>query len=154
MIKHLFLIREALSMRLCLIVLPLFFLTSTAWAQGLKEEWLRDFDTPPSGSGVMITSATDSEGNIYMAGFSEVGELASKRIVMVKYSPTGQLLWAFRNKEAYNRQIYHEETRDITIDHAGNVYVTGLISWRERNASEDSREATIIKLNAADGSQV
>lgn len=146
--------RAALGWRLYLILLAFFSLTFTTWAQGVSEEWLRSFEIPPSGSGVMGTSATDADGNIYMTGYSEVGERANKRIIAVKYSPAGELLWAFRNKEDIRRHLYNEEVQDIAFDNAGNVYVTGTLIWRDVFTSEETRMATVIKLNAADGSQV
>lgn len=89
-----------------------------------------------------------------MTGYSEVGELANKRIIAVKYSPAGELLWAFRNKEDIRRHLYNEEVQDIAFDNAGNVYVTGILILRDVFTSEETRMATVIKLNAADGSQV
>lgn len=154
MIKLLSPMRAALGCRLFIILLAFFSLTFTTWAQGVSEEWLRSFEIPPSGSGVMGTSATDADGNIYMIGYSEVGERANKRIIAVKYSPAGELLWAFRNKEDIRRHLYNEEVQDIAFDNAGNVYVTGILIWRDVFTSEETRMATVIKLNAADGSQV
>ena len=68
--------------------------------------------------------AVDAAGNVFVTGTSSASASGfAGDIATVKYSPTGQLLWATpvpANSRATNRAV------DLRVDAAGDVYVTDL----------------------------
>jgi hypothetical protein len=72
--------------------------------------------------------AADTKGNAYLTGelngdatlgtatFSRVG---SRNLFLVKFSPTGELLWALRDGDGF------VEARGVAVDREGSVFVTG-----------------------------
>ena len=72
---------------------------------------------------VALALAVDAAGNAYVTGISDAGD-ADGDYATVKYSPSGQQLWAARYN--YNEQGSSYDLADaIAVDAAGNVYVTG-----------------------------
>lgn len=70
--------------------------------------------------------AFDSAGNVYVTGWTWRGMDfdggTNEDIVVLKYSPTGTLLW----KRLYNGPVNHGDfPTDLEIDDSGNVYLTG-----------------------------
>ncbi|MEO0110550.1 MAG: SBBP repeat-containing protein [candidate division WOR-3 bacterium] len=64
----------------------------------------------------------DSEGNIYVTGWSE-DEHGYRDILTIKYSPSGDILWIKR----YNNGLsnHHDEPTKMVIDLQNNIYITG-----------------------------
>ncbi|MDJ1479552.1 SBBP repeat-containing protein [Cytophagaceae bacterium YF14B1] len=76
----------------------------------------------------MKAIVTDKSGNIYCAGeFYGTGGFSSPSdntdISIIKYSPTGQLLWT---KQVGSLGM--DMATDLDIDQQGNIYVTGMFS--------------------------
>jgi hypothetical protein len=63
--------------------------------------------------------AKDMSGSIYVAGY-RTGTLLGSRLLLVKYSSTGVLLWS----RTYFDGVVRYEPSDIIIDNSGNVYVS------------------------------
>ena len=77
--------------------------------------------TPDNGDGQLDTAykmAIDLQGNAILAGFTE------PNAYLVKYSPTGDLLWD-REKVGFST---NDEWRHVETDTVGNIYVFGEIS--------------------------
>ncbi|MBX7045130.1 MAG: T9SS type A sorting domain-containing protein [Ignavibacteria bacterium] len=65
----------------------------------------------------------DSLGNVYVAGYGNFGGARTDEGIVVKYSPSGTILWtAFCS--GLNDTL-HEIVKSMTIDKKGNVYITG-----------------------------
>jgi hypothetical protein len=71
--------------------------------------------------------AVDSEGNVYVTGFSDNG--SNNDIVTIKYGPDGNPVWSDEGDGKLRRYDggYNDEAADISVDAEGNVYVTGRI---------------------------
>jgi uncharacterized delta-60 repeat protein len=63
----------------------------------------------------------DRAGNVYVTGDSHGGSSAYDMLT-IKYNPSGKLVWSKRLNNPENNSDY---ANDITVDKAGNVYVTG-----------------------------
>ncbi|MEW5702074.1 MAG: SBBP repeat-containing protein [Candidatus Zixiibacteriota bacterium] len=79
--------------------------------------WLRTFDG--GGDDEALALDVDALGNVYVTGWSQgVG----RDYLTVKYSTDGTLLWS----QSYNGPGNLDDTpRDLVVDDAGNVFVTG-----------------------------
>jgi hypothetical protein len=86
---------------------------------------------------------TDSEGNIYIAGRGR-GDVAvniSDDILVIKYSPAGDLVWA----QTYGGR-FSDIANSIAVDEAGHVYVLGT------TVGSDSRpDAVLLKYSGETG---
>jgi hypothetical protein len=96
-------------------------MTTIKYDSSGAEKWVARYNGPGNGSDVAFDVAMDSAGNIYTAGFSNgIGTLGDYTVV--KYDSAGTEQWVVR----YNGPGDHWDVVDeITVDNAGNVYVTG-----------------------------
>lgn len=101
---------------------------STLFAQPFEHAWTKRFSTPENGE-KLWRLAVDESGNVYAAGnfsgtFSEQGisvtSAGAADILLLKYDPDGQLLWARSAGGPYDDVAYGAES-----DKDGNVYITG-----------------------------
>jgi len=73
-----------------------------------------------------IDIAVDSDGNVYVTGTIQVFDIPNQYIrtdiATVKYSTTGQHMW---DASYHSGDINDDRPTGITVDEAGNVYVTG-----------------------------
>ena len=99
-----------------------------AQAQPLEHAWTKRFSTPDNGE-KLWRLAVDENGNVYAAGnfsgtFSEQGisvtSAGAADILLLKYDPNGQLLWARSAGGPYDDVAFGAES-----DKDGNVYITG-----------------------------
>ncbi|MFD2247154.1 PQQ-binding-like beta-propeller repeat protein [Pontibacter ruber] len=103
--------------------LLLCFFSITAPAQQPTEEWVRRYDSKGSQNESFVDIAVDEAGNSYITGTSnrtESGLASTGSIVTVKYSPSGEELWA-----KVFRQDQSTGATAIAVDNTGGVYVTG-----------------------------
>lgn len=63
----------------------------------------------------------DSLNNIYVCG-SSINTGSQNDIVVLKYSPLGDLIWSRNFNGVFNGNDYPS---DMTMDHEGNIYITG-----------------------------
>ena len=84
-------------------------------------EWLATYNTPgtPPGNDKARAIAVDEAGNVYVTGF---GSSNGGDIVTVRYNTDGIEQWVDRFDGGGNS---YDEGLAITVDSAGNVYVTG-----------------------------
>ena len=99
------------------------FLTVKCNSSG-TEEWSKVYNGPQSDDDIASAMFVDDAGNLYVTGISRWTTDAYK-IVTLKYSPSGNLLWisAFDSLGQSNSRA-----EDIWVDSDGNVFVTGWIS--------------------------
>jgi len=86
--------------------------------------WTNRFFEINSNNAAPGGTAVDSAGNFYFAGHAGGPAGTNIDFVTLKYAPTGDTLWTNR----YNGLTPDSEewADDVAVDHAGNVYVTGL----------------------------
>lgn len=85
------------------------------------EEWVVWYDGPVNGRDYGASIAVDNEGNVYVTGVSE-GSGTGDDYATIKYSAAGDELWVARYDGPANDTDW---VRDLVLDGAGNVYVTG-----------------------------
>jgi uncharacterized delta-60 repeat protein len=84
--------------------------------------WNSEYNGPGNGVDNAASMVTDLSGNIYVTGYS-VGTGTLRDYAVVKYNSSGVQQWIQRYNGPGNNE---DEARAITIDNAGNVYVTGI----------------------------
>ena len=101
---------------------PIFLIHDISYPQNVTEEWTARYTGEGAlGSDRAYDIAVDKSGNVYVTGSSETqGQLFD--FVTVKYNPGGQELWAAKYNGPDDRS---DISSAITVDDAGNVYVTG-----------------------------
>ena len=86
---------------------------------GGNQQWVSRYDTG-SGDDEAAGIAVDTDGNVYVTGRSQ-GSGTGFDYVTVKYDSLGKELWV----RWYDGGSGDDEASGITVDAAGNVYVTG-----------------------------
>ncbi len=88
--------------------------------------WTRRYNGNRNGKDIAHAMAIDEWGNIYVAGESEVGSSPDsifENYFIIKYTSSGETEWMHGfNGPAGN----YDRANAIAVDHAGNVYVTGI----------------------------
>jgi uncharacterized delta-60 repeat protein len=103
------------------VLLALCGLPLWAGAQGVREAWVRRYNGPGNSTDAAIGCAVDSQGNLYVTGYS-TGAGTGLDIVTMKYDPNGNLLWIAR----YNGPVNDDDRPyALRVDSQGNVYITG-----------------------------
>ncbi len=83
--------------------------------------WAKRYNGPGNGGDSAWALALDSQGNVYVTGHSMASGTGFDYATL-KYSPSGQLLWAKRYNGPGNDIDY---AWALALDSQGNVYVTG-----------------------------
>jgi hypothetical protein len=100
--------------------------------------WGRAYDGPGHGSDAANGIAVDNDGNAYVVG-KIIGSGGSSDIVVLKYSPAGELLWDW----IYDGSASGTDAPvGVLIDPDGNVCIGGYT-----RQSETSDDFTFIKLS-------
>ena len=84
-------------------------------------------------------SATDSNGNVYVSGYTASQGVAYYDVLTTKYNSSGAIQW-----QRILGQTYYDTGDAIAVDSSGNVYVTG----RLRN-SEQIDHLALLKYNTS-----
>lgn len=114
-----------------------------------EEKWVAIYDGPANGydypSDRAADITVDAKGYIYVTGVSAYpyGEFdwTAYTATTIKYDPNGRRLWAARYKGGGD-----SEPKDIAVDTAGNVYITGYRSGKV--AGVFNVDILTIKYNA------
>ncbi|OGC84301.1 MAG: hypothetical protein A2V73_04880 [candidate division Zixibacteria bacterium RBG_19FT_COMBO_42_43] len=86
--------------------------------------WLRRFDGPAHGSDIPWDLDIDRSGNVYVTGRTS-DTVTLFDYVTLKYDLNGNLLWLkYHDGGLYGSS---DESRALTVDDSGNVYVTGVV---------------------------
>ena len=120
-------------------VLLLGLLPGIVAADVVDTVWLRRYAQPGYCNDEATAMFVDRAGNVYVTGPSQVAEGSQKDFATVKYNSAGVQQWAERFSG-----IGNSIPSAITVDGAGNVYVTG--------ASESTgtySDILTVKYNAA-----
>jgi uncharacterized delta-60 repeat protein len=107
-----------------------------------QELWVNRYNGPVNSSENAWALALDAGGNVYVAGDSEGGS-TSGDFATVKYSTSGQQLWAARYNRPGNGRDYAQA---LALDVNGDAYVTG-ISYQADNST--SGDFATVKYSAS-----
>ncbi len=82
--------------------------------------WVARYNGPVSAQDCPNAIAIDSNGNVYVTGFS--AGINSYDYCTIKYDPNGNQLWVAR----YDGPIHgYDDASSLALDNNGNIYVTG-----------------------------
>ncbi len=96
-------------------------MTTIKYSPDGTQLWVAIYDGPASGLDESRAITTDSEGNIYITGFSS-GTLTNYDYTTIKYDALGTEVWVAR---FVGPNYGSDVANDIIIDSDHNVYVTG-----------------------------
>lgn len=95
------------------------------WNSAGVFQWDAVYDGPAGGPDRPRGLAFDSDGNIFVTGYSQ-GVGTGRDLVLIKYGAAGDQVWVVRVDGTAHRS---DEGYQVVTDAAGNVYVTGYV-WR------------------------
>ncbi|MCX6844773.1 MAG: hypothetical protein NTX53_21125 [candidate division WOR-3 bacterium] len=96
----------------------MFTLVPAALSAGVDTAWVRRYDGPAHLSDYAICLAVDNQGNVIITGASQ-GVDSTYDWVTIKYSSTGDSLWADRRSYGGGKPV------SLEVDSSGSVYVGG-----------------------------
>ncbi|HAY35037.1 MAG TPA: SBBP repeat-containing protein [Ignavibacteria bacterium] len=105
------------------------------------QQWIRYYNGPANGNDYSKKITSDDLGNVYVTGKSP-GTGTGDDIVIIKYSSSGNQVWAVRynNTSANSGDI----PEDITIDKSENLYVCG-----KTNTVVNGYDMLLLKYNSS-----
>ena len=114
------------------------------------QQWVAKYNGPGNSSDNAISIAADNSGNVFVTGQSH-GIGTDVDYATIKYNSAGAEQWVNRYNGSAN---YADNATALTLDHSGNIYVTGfssetLTSWDYATIkyNADGTEQWVIKYN-------
>jgi len=107
------------------------------------EQWVARYNGPGNGSDSAYVLALDTQGNVYVTGWSR-GNGTAWDYATVKYNSEGVLQWVARYDGPGTDNESDDWARALALDTQGNVYVTG-----ESESSGTDRDYATVKYNSA-----
>ena len=107
-----------------------FLLISTSLSSQINVLWESRFTSSGQSSDIAKKLTIDVAGNVYVTGTSYTNSTNGFDIVTIKYNSFGVQQWTAIFNGAGNGL---DEARDIKVDNAGNVYVTGFTATTASN---------------------
>jgi len=92
------------------------------------EQWVARYAGPDGHWDQFDEIALDAEGNVIAAGFI-VNDETGKDIFVVKYSPSGELIW----EAEFSLTTHYDKVNDMVVGPAGNIYLTGYSDQEDEN---------------------
>jgi hypothetical protein len=116
--------------------------------------WTRQLGT--TSHDVARSVATDTFGNVYLAGITEGGldgnlNSGSSDIFLTKYNSSGSKLWTrqFGSSASDGSVSEYERNLDLSIDSSGNVYISGTTEGSlHGNTHAGGKDAFVTKYNS------
>ncbi len=87
----------------------------------VNTQWITRFNNASNGNESPTCMTTDTEGNMYIAGFT-INPSSDHDYFTIKYNPSGEELWKATFNGSGNKA---DQVNGIAVDLEGNVYVTG-----------------------------
>ncbi|MEW6469328.1 MAG: T9SS type A sorting domain-containing protein [Bacteroidota bacterium] len=87
--------------------------------------WSQNFSGPQNFADKGSDIVCDQAGNAYVAGSSYYSSLAASDFILLKYGPSGNLIWLDTISSSGN---YNDEALLVELDSAGNIYTAGFIT--------------------------
>jgi uncharacterized delta-60 repeat protein len=107
-----------------------------------SHQWTRRYNGTGNYTDQVTAMVVDAAGNVYVTGNSSSSNTTfTEDYVTIKYSPTGDSLWAQRYNGTGNSA---DVPFDIALDNSGNIYVTGYSVGNGANS-----DYLTIKYNAS-----
>ncbi|HBX53776.1 MAG TPA: hypothetical protein DEH02_22205, partial [Bacteroidales bacterium] len=88
-----------------------------------KKEWISVYEHVPSIQN--ISTAMDLFDNVYVLGYYAINS-SNERMILLKYSPSGELLWS---REFIDIPNWRVRSNEMLIDDKGCVYVTAIVDF-------------------------
>ena len=114
-----------------------------------RELWVARYDGPYGKRDEATKIVVDSVGAVFVGGRSYMDTQRGGDMVTVKYDPQGNLLWAASYDGARSSsELYRvsEIVADMTVDAAGNLYVTGPSEGEVRGTAPTVTDSDFLTL--------
>ena len=99
-------------------ILGFLLVVAPAQAQSAVPAWVQRYDGPGNYSDVATAMAVDTNGNVFVTGYSYI---VYADYATIAYSNTGTPLWTNR----YSGPGFYDFASAIAVNNAGSVFVTG-----------------------------
>lgn len=108
--------------------------------------WASTYDAPAHGLDYVKALALDARGDAIACGAS-FGSRTGRDFIALKLTADGRIAWVRRSRRPGNA----DEARDVTVDEARNVYVTGRTSKRWSASDATNRPCSLLISYGPDG---